>query len=71
MATKTPAGVPGLRIAAPGGTFRRAGLQFGSEPRELPVADLTEAQVQALRAEPALVVLDVTLPPPAAAGEQA
>lgn len=66
-----PAGVPGLRISARAGAFRRAGLLFGAQPVEIMLRDLKDAQVTALRGEPALVVVDITIAPPAPAAEQA
>lgn len=34
----------------------RAGYQFGPDPREIQLADLTSAQIEALQADPSLVV---------------
>ncbi len=38
--------------------FRRIGRHFTRQPTELAVEDLTEAEIKALRDEPALVVHD-------------
>jgi hypothetical protein len=63
MATKTDT-VKALRVRtlSPRGFFRRAGLDFTTEPVLLPLGDLSRDQVQALRAERMLVVEDVTVP---------
>jgi len=41
------------------GRFRRAGRAFTDKPTEIPVEDLTEAEVKALNAEPELVVEEI------------
>ncbi len=46
---------PVLRVASKGRSFRRAGLAFTQEPRDLDPAELTEEQIKALCEEPNLV----------------
>lgn len=36
-------------------SFWRAGLRFGPEPRDVPLADLTDEQRKAIEAEPMLM----------------
>ncbi len=56
----------GLQVVARTASFWRAGLQFGHEPRTLPLADLTSDQQDAIRAEARpggmLVVTEVDIP---------
>ena len=51
--------VKGLRVYAktPNG-FRRAGIAFGQDPVDLPLKSLTRQQIEALKAEPKLVVVE-------------
>lgn len=60
----TPAGAAteGLKIAArsPKG-IRRAGRHWGPEAETVSLADLTEEQVEQLRDDPGLVVVDCTI----------
>jgi hypothetical protein len=51
----------GLRVVAKRGSFYRAGLQFGSEPRTIALADLTPEQVEAITGEPMLVAVEVDI----------
>jgi hypothetical protein len=73
MATKpqtTTARIPALRVrsCSPLGTFRRGGEAFTQDARTIPLADLTEAQIKAIRGETRmLVVEDVEIDPPAEA----
>lgn len=54
----------GLRVVArPQGGFRRAGFHFSAEGITLPLSDLTADQVEQLREEPQLVVVDVDIEP--------
>lgn len=46
---------PVIRVVGPSVGRRRAGYHFGPEPVDLPLADLTEDQVLALQADPALL----------------
>lgn len=66
MASKPKAAGPadkGIRVVArPQGGFRRAGLHFSSEGTTLALSDLTADQLEALRAETQLVVVDVDIP---------
>lgn len=48
-----------LKIASRAGTFRRAGFEFGPEPRVLDVEGLSETKIKALLNEPQLVVVEV------------
>jgi hypothetical protein len=64
---------PGLRVIAKTARFYSAGITtpFTHEPRELPLASLTEAQIAELRADPWLLVQDCVIaaePVPAAEG---
>lgn len=38
----------GFQVVAKRGSFWRAGMQFGSEPKTVPLSDLTEAQAEQL-----------------------
>lgn len=53
--------VIGLRITAAREGFRRAGRAWSKQPTVVPVADLTDAEVDALMAEPLLTVEEVVL----------
>lgn len=50
-----------LRISAKTDNFRRAGLAFTRTPIDMPMDDLTQAQIAALKAEPMLVVAEVEI----------
>ena len=58
----SPVAVPALSVASPLGPFRRAGRQFDTTPVLIPLSDVTDAQIAALRAEPRLVVKDAEIP---------
>lgn len=47
-----------LKVSARGETFRRAGLAFSRKERRLYVDELTDDQVDALKAEPRLIVVE-------------
>jgi hypothetical protein len=53
--------VPALRIKAKVASFRRAGLTFGVEPTDVPLASLKKDQVAALKAEPMLTVEEIEI----------
>lgn len=53
--------VPALRVRASVEGFRRAGRAWSVEAVDVPVADFTKAQVEALRGEPRLVVVDAEI----------
>lgn len=53
-AAKTPC----LVIVSRPDRFRRAGFEFTSEARSIPLSELSEAQISELRAEKKLVVTD-------------
>ena len=53
--------VPALRVTARRDTFRRAGYTFTGEPTDIPLADLTKANIAQLRGEKLLVVQDVEI----------
>jgi len=57
MAEENPKPVPALKIrsVSPSG-FCRAGRRWVPEPQTVPLSDFTKKQVEALRAEPMLVV---------------
>ncbi len=61
MANEKTKSVPGLRVRALVEGFRRAGRAWGSQAVEVPAAEFTKAQVEALRNEPQLVVEDCEL----------
>lgn len=46
-------------VCTQAGGRRRAGYQFGSEPVEIPVADLDEATIEALAGDPFLSIKGV------------
>lgn len=54
--TTDPSAGPSLLVHATRNSRWRAGRQFGRTPVEVPVSDLTEDQVTALRADPVLVI---------------
>ena len=68
MATKNPKVQPsgpdgkGLKVVPKRDGFRRAGYVFSGEGQTIPYADLTIEQVELLRDEPLLVVMEVDLP---------
>lgn len=51
-----------LRVIAKREGFRRAGRVFGSEPADIPIVDMSEAEYLALTTEPMLVTYLVDLP---------
>lgn len=52
----------GLKIVSrPAGGFRRAGLAFSAEGSTHALSDLTQEQVDLLKAEPQLVVVEVDI----------
>jgi hypothetical protein len=53
---------PALRITSARDGFRRAGRAWSKAPTEIPLADLTDDQVDMLRAEPMLTVKEISLP---------
>ncbi|MGQ3072570.1 MAG: HI1506-related protein [Ferrovibrionaceae bacterium] len=53
-----------LKIVSRPDSFRRAGHEFTSEPKTILLTDLTADQVQALRDEPKLVVVDIDIEDP-------
>lgn len=57
----------GLKVASAVEGFRRAGRAWGREPQVVPLSELTADQVEALKAEPNLVVVDVDIEPAAEA----
>ena len=54
--------VPSLIVTGPLAGRRRAGRQFGPEPVTVAVADLTEAEIEALSSDVLLKVQTVTAP---------
>lgn len=56
----------GLKVIARRDSFRRCGRVFGGEAVVIPLSDLTEEQVEQLKAEPLLVCQEVDIEPPAA-----
>lgn len=45
--------------------FRRAGREFGPDGTRIALSELTGSELEALRNEAQLVVVDVDMPPPA------
>lgn len=58
--------VPVLRVQSIRAGFRRAGRAWTVEPVDVPLSDLSEAQVAQLKAEPLLVVAEITIGAPVA-----
>lgn len=50
--------VPGLRVRALTAGFRRAGRAWGTEFTEVPAAEFTKVQVEQLRGDAQIVVVD-------------
>lgn len=63
--------VKALRVVARTPGFRRAGRAFGVEPTDIPLSDLSEKQIEALRKERELVVMDVDIDAEEAPAEEA
>lgn len=53
-----PVTVPGVRVVSRPASFRRAGYEFTGEPKEIPLTDLSDEQLQLLWGEKNLVVVD-------------
>lgn len=53
----------GLKVTARADHFRRCGFAFTGEATVIPLADLTEEQVEQLKKEPLLVVQEVDIKP--------
>lgn len=47
-----------LRVTARRESFRRAGYQFGASPVDVPVKDLKREQIEAIKSDPMLVVVE-------------
>lgn len=65
---KTKAAGPatkGLRVVARREVFRRAGRVFTAEATTIPLSELSDDDVDALKAEPQLVVSEVDIEPAA------
>jgi hypothetical protein len=54
--------VPGIFVRSFPPTFRRAGFEFTAEGHGLPLTDLNDDQLKAIRDEPLLHVQDVEFP---------
>ncbi|MGE4501981.1 MAG: HI1506-related protein [Thiomicrospira sp.] len=48
-----------LKVRAATASFRRAGMVFTRDPRVIKVADLTDDQINAIKSEPNLVVVEL------------
>lgn len=60
-----------LRVLGPSTGRRRAGRHFGSEAVDIPLDELTEEEIAALRSDPLLIVaLGVSLRPPETAATE-
>lgn len=53
----------GLKVTSRPATFRRAGLNFSSEARVIPLSELTEEQVELIMNETMLVAQQVDIAP--------
>jgi hypothetical protein len=66
--TKNKAAGPATKgikvVSRPQGGFRRAGRSFSAEGSTLALSELGEDDLQQLRDEPNLIVVDVDLPAP-------
>lgn len=56
------ASVPGIKVVARKEQFRRAGRVFTGEAATIPLSELKKEQLEQLRSEPMLVVVDVDIP---------
>lgn len=61
-ATSEPAVAPALIVTGPQSGRWRAGRKFGPAPETLLVSDLTDAEIDALRADPALTIVFIPAP---------
>lgn len=50
-----------LRVVAKRDSFRRAGVEFSAEPKDLPLETLSEDARQAILADPSLVAHEVEI----------
>lgn len=57
----------GIEVAAKRGTFYRAGLMFGHEPRQVALDALSEEQYESIVNEPMLIVREIKIEPVEAA----
>lgn len=51
----------GLKVTSRPAAFRRAGYAFSGEPTVIPLSDLSEEQLEALRTDPMLVCAEVDI----------
>lgn len=56
--------VPGLRIAAKAAGFRRAGRAWSPQATDVLLSDLTKEQIDQLKADPELVVVETEIEVP-------
>lgn len=61
----------GLKVTARPASFRRAGHTFSGEAKTIPLSELTEQQVEQIKADPNLVWQEVDVEEPAAADSKA
>lgn len=54
----------GLKVTARPASFRRAGHTFSGEAKTIPLADLTEQQVEQIKSDPNLVWQEVDIEEP-------
>lgn len=74
MADQKPAAtkmVPGIKVIARADSFRRAGRVFTVEPTLIALDSLKKEQIEQLRREPLLVVVDTEVPAPEAPAAEA
>lgn len=66
----TPKGkIKALRVTARRDSFRRIGRKFTAEPVDIPLSELKNTEVAALRADKLLVVHEVDIDAPAESAE--
>lgn len=62
MATSKPsAPKPAIKVVCATEGFRRGGHAFGSQPVVIAIAELNKKQLEAIRSEPRLVVVDTEI----------
>jgi len=55
--------IPAIAVSTKRGTFRRCGLRFGVEPILIDLDALSAAEIELLKNEPNLIVVDAQVPP--------
>lgn len=60
--------IKALRVRAPNGRFRRAGITFGSEDQIIRLSDLSGEQISQIKGEPMLAASEIEIEAGAIAG---